>query len=1065
MASDHSKGVPKRVHISQKDLGGLSAAKLKDRGHDDGDDGADFNGALNYLNMQHRSADGTIDPYALGLAIAHRDAMPKEVTSFTTPPQWQQMGPFDYSGTVQNLYNGPGPYCGCIISVAYAQSIPTTVYAGAPEGGVWKSVDSGAHWTPLSDKWAHLAVNSVTVDPTNANNVYVGTGQSWHYYGSFYSLGVMKSTNGGTTWTSTGVPQFGNDTPLKIVVDPTTPSIVTLAVAGADSTQYGIWRSINSGTTWTHVNTAGNMDSLEIGPLDPKTGIRTYWAAGVAAVTTLAGTQLIYKSVDKGATWTAVHTPTAAADYNVSVAVSKISPTTLYALLPYSRAIYKSIDGGTTWTNISAGFPGYTNQSYNNWTQGNYDYYIRTTSVQKTTGPATDGVYVGLITLAFSPDGGTTWTDMAQGFNDGGTLAHVDQHDIQVNPTNPNQMLVGNDGGVFRLDYNPNTATGAFTSLNANLAVGQFYAIAVHPTNAGFVMGGMQDDGTAASRNNYSKWTEIDAGDGAFCAYDSTNGFEYTSSEFFYVTKTVFNTATRTNIAPALYGYTDFIAPLTYSEFANRLFGATSYLYWYSGTGWNHYGPYVDGSHYNDADSTIEVNSGNQNVLYVASDFGSLWYTDHSAASTPVLTRVDQGTTSLPAGIFIASVSSSPLAPHDVLVALGGSGNKHIYHCADVSSASRTWTSVDGTGSTGLPDIAMHSIVRDPYAPATHWYVASDVGVFVTTNAGSTWTNMGTTQGLPNVMTNDLKIDSRNNFLYAGTFGRGMWRIPITGAPALSSVQVVDSILPGGGKTYTGEVTAVGLVPAAGMVVSLASNNVAMLTVPASVTIASGQPWAKFTITAGSPTAATTVAITATVGTLKKTCVVTINPVTAFSLSVPSGYSGTTHTATLTLSGKAPTGGLVYNLTPTELKSCPATVTVPAGAVSASFNYILDDVSAMQYGNIEALRSGVGVSGYFSITPAALIGINPGAPTVKGGNGISITAQLGGTAPTGGATVKLTSSNPALLPLPASIAIPTGSISKAISVVTGKVTVNTKITITAKYGTGATATNFLTITP
>src|SRR5205085_10083295 len=126
------------------------------------------------------------------------------------------------------LYLGQGLLAGRVNAVAYDQSHPGTYYAGSGRGGLWKSTDFGAHWMPISDGWAATEVSCITIDPTNSSVIYAGTGDYDGY--AAYGFGIMKSTNGGATWTNLGKAELGGFNISAILVDPENPSIVTVTM-------------------------------------------------------------------------------------------------------------------------------------------------------------------------------------------------------------------------------------------------------------------------------------------------------------------------------------------------------------------------------------------------------------------------------------------------------------------------------------------------------------------------------------------------------------------------------------------------------------------------------------------------------------------------------------------------------------------------------------------------------------------------------------------------------------------------------------------------------------------
>jgi hypothetical protein len=364
-----------------------------------------------YYVQQRAYPYDTIDWDAMQRASLHREKMPsvkdaKALNPANTPSAkgktrrdtggglpaaafgtWEYIGPNNLD-IPYRVYYGIRPLSGRINAIAYDPVSPDIIYLAGATGGVWKSNDHGATWACLSDAWEKMPAASIAVDPTNTQTVYVGTGD--YHGGSGYSMGIMKTTNGGTSWTNLGRSTFGDVALSAVLVDPETPQNV-VCVGGRGSAGNGrVFRSTNGGTTWTTaVNVAASWCDADFGI--PSAGNRTYYAVAGG------GGGKIYRSVDSGATWTAAAIPSGASlSGTVDVAASKVDAATVYLLSTGDEKIYKSTDRGGTWTDITGSHPG----GYN-WSQGWYDYHI-TTGKRGTA----DLVFTGLIDVVCSPDGG-----------------------------------------------------------------------------------------------------------------------------------------------------------------------------------------------------------------------------------------------------------------------------------------------------------------------------------------------------------------------------------------------------------------------------------------------------------------------------------------------------------------------------------------------------------------------------------------------------------------------------------------------------------------------------------
>lgn len=771
---------------------------------------------------------------------------------------WEFMGPRDLR-VPYTIYFGSSPVNGRANAVIIDHSNANTFYAGGAQGGVWKTTDAGVTWSTTSDGWPLLGVSSLAQHPGDANIILAGTGD---FYGSDVGgIGIMRSTNAGATWTLVGT-NIGSGSVSSIVFFPENPSIV-LASAGRSSSGR-VYRSVDAGVTWAPVASipAGPWSDVRIGAqrLD---GTRTIWAAS-GSISSPAISSKLYKSNDSGQTWTAVTLPVSTSSQNpLHIAPSKANADTAYLLTTTTRKVWKTIDGGTTWTDVTVGFP--NGSSNYNWSQGWYDYYINTSTRPDGAGGLIDVVFVGLIDIVMSINGGTSWrsiggSNFTAGYSNS-AVTHVDHHNFTVDPNNPNRCLVATDGGAFLMVYNPTADTVSWTRLNKALGITQFYTLAVHPTNPDYVKGGTQDNSTPHSFGNLIQWQNPGAGDGAGCAINWLNtNFQYNSSQNHGLSKTTNGYSSQTGFRPSFTGHSvPFIGKIWLDKNnPNNLYVNTNYL--------NRYDEVTDswsmqlGGSPLAASNTInafDVATGNSNLLYTGAGNGDL-YKSTTFGSTWV--KLDD------AGGFtnrsILSLSVSPNNANDILIGVGGSG-AHLYRCADTSAAVPIFTSVSGSGATGLPNVALSSIARDPWQPDTKWYAATDVGVFQTTDAGATWSDITQPRGLPNVEVRELIANPTTGYLTAATYGRGIWRMKIVPAIVQTVVANPTSVMSGDGGSVT--VTIDRPAPAGGVSVPLSSNS-GSLVVPASVLIPAGLSSAQVSYATSEVGTTQNVTISATMG-------------------------------------------------------------------------------------------------------------------------------------------------------------------------------------------------------
>ena len=267
-----------------------------------------------------------------------------------------------------------------------------------------------------------------------------------------------------------------------------------------------------------------------------------------------------------------------------------------------------------------------------------------------------------------------------------------------------------------------------------------------------------------------------------------------------------------------------------------------------------------------------------------------------------------------------------------------------------------------------------------------------------------------------------------------------------------------------GGTTSQGTVTLSSAAPSGGLVVSL-SDNSSLTSLPASVTVPAGSTSASFTITTSAVDTSSSATISAVYGGVTKTATLSVNPpaLSALTLNPTSVTGGTTSQGTVTLSGAAPSGGLVVSLSDnTSVTSVPASVTVPAGSTSATFTVSTSAVGSSNSATISAAYGGATKTAALTVNPPVLSTLTLNPSTVKGNNTSQGTVTLSGPAPSGGAAVTITD-NSSKASEPVRVTVPAGSTGASFTITTTAVYTTTPVTISALYG-GVTKTVTLTVT-
>jgi uncharacterized repeat protein (TIGR01451 family) len=738
---------------------------------------------------------------------------------------------------------------------------------GGAQGGIW-TMDNGTTlgangtWIPRTSDQDTQTIGAITIAKSDPNIVYAGTGEGALSGDSMYGDGILKSTDGGTTWNHVSGDYFVGVSISRVVVDPRNANHLYVAVLhgrGGERrvtppvhSRYGIWESTDGGQTFTllrEVPDANGATDLEMDPQNPNILYASFWG------------DAIYKSVDAGHTWTKIMNGMpaganfAGAATRFSIAISHPSPETpavLYAGFDWNNPdgshhvaeVFKSTNAGASWSELPGHGP--TDQdSVEDYcgTQCFYDNVIEVDpnnpnvvyaggSFGYDLSPQSGGIFR-------STDGGQTWVNL--GFD-----LHPDFHALAMDPTNPDHVLIGNDGGVWysadqggRPTTDDPLSAADWQDLNGTvdpatagvihrtgLAIAQYTSIQNAPTAPGNVTprfwGGTQDNGTQRKSVNSATWFDVAGGDGGQVLVDPSPGEPNNSCPL----QACFVYGTYFGIASSLYRYTDggnfftnqFIQngiDLTdRSEFyvpwvlnpnnPNQLFVGSFKLYRTDDARrtakWNAISPDLTtgctGTAPNGARTCAisAIGVGGGTAAYVGTLDGNVWISpDAQVAASPTWTQIDTKKNNLPnrpVADFAVDRSNYRIA----YMAYNGFDEatpKQPGHLFKTSDGGQSWTNITGN----LPDVPLNSIVLDPSYSNT-LYAGTDVGAFITHDGGAHWAILGS--ALPKVSVWQLDLDSLHGVLAAGTHGRGAYMTTEThSAPALV-LSKVDSGIPVG---------------------------------------------------------------------------------------------------------------------------------------------------------------------------------------------------------------------------------------------------------------------------
>ena len=756
--------------------------------------------------------------------------------TFPGPSVWTQIGP--QPGASFQF----GNISGRVTAIAVDPTNSGIVYLGAAEGGVWKTTDGGATWTPLTDSQPSLAVGSIAIDPNSCSpapctTIYVGTGEANFSGDAYYGAGVLKSTNGGASWTQLGAANFtgplssrtGGTRIGAIAVQPGNANVILAAVKFFDGNNAtsGVWQSLDAGATW-HQPVAGAQGAagtdlvFEPTSVASSSGAIVYAALGdIFSGVTQNG---IWKSTDSGAHWTLLGggLPTT----NVGRIQLAYAPSTsgagatIYAAIANSSTnsssllgTFKTTNGGTTWTAFTiSGVSGISGGNFCG-SQCWYDMVLRVDPGNAMNVFVGGAAFNGNTTSLFrSLDGGTTWADVTAVGD--GTSIHPDQHALAFGTTPTVVLYDGTDGGVWS-STNFTAAPPTWTDLNSTLAITQFYpGHAVNPSNENDAFGGTQDNGTLEFSGS-NTWNQVTCGDGGSNVYDrNTPTNVYLTCTILnppYIRKSVLGGAAGT-FAPAITGInpadaarTPFIPQIAIDRNKPSTLYTGTYRVYQSTDGastWTPISPDLS------ADGVSSIVTGgfsdsNSDVGYAGTQDGQIWRTTNATAGTgAVWTNLTKAP--LPPR-SITSISVDGNDPNHAFVAFSGfSGfvdtTGHVFQTTD---GGNTWTDVSchvvNCGTPGVNDLAnvpVNFVAFDDRSNTI--YVGNDIAVFDSADGGTTWSPLGT--GLPRVAVLGAGVGRRSLILHVATHGRSVWAFQLPGStgpgPFLSSM--TPSFVPAG---------------------------------------------------------------------------------------------------------------------------------------------------------------------------------------------------------------------------------------------------------------------------
>src|ERR1041385_7063087 len=676
-----------------------------------------------------------------------------------------------------------------------------TVYIGAASGGVWKSVNGGTTYKPVFDKQPVQSIGAITIEPKNPKVVWVGTGEAWTRNSVSIGDGVYKSIDGGDSWTNVGLKE--SEHVAKILVDPTESNTVYVCVPGklwSDSDERGVYKTTDGGKTWTKIlkgaNASTGCSMISLDPQSPKTLFAGMWdfrrkgwtfRSGGDGPTAASGSGL-FKSVDGGASWAELDEKSAkglpAKPWGrVAVTVAPSKPNVVYAFVEAvvpKNGLYRSDDGGKTWEARDR-------SQAMIWRP----FYFANLIVD----PKNENrLYKPDLNLVVSNDGGASFSNISGG-------AHGDFHDVWIDPANPDDLITGDDGGVW-YSYD----AGNKWWKGDNLPISQFYHVSVDMDRPYHVYGGLQDNSSWVGASQYpgavtnAQWENMYNGDGFWMFVDPADPeyiyAEYQGGEIGRVNRRTHETR---NIKP-LPGYKEgklrfnwntpiYLSPTRKGTvyigsqflFRSRDFGQT----------WERVSPDVTTN--DPAKQQQELSGGvtidnsaaethttiyaiaesplDPNVIWVGTDDGNVQVSRDGGRTW---TNVVGNVRGLPANAWVSSLEAGHFAAGTVYATFDlhtfGDMRPYAFKSTDFGKSWSPIVARDG------PVRGYAHVVKEDLVNRDLLFLGTELGLWVSLDGGKQWAHYKGGD-LPSVAVRDLAIHPRDDDLVIATHGRGIWII------------------------------------------------------------------------------------------------------------------------------------------------------------------------------------------------------------------------------------------------------------------------------------------------
>ncbi|HKL04126.1 MAG TPA: PKD domain-containing protein, partial [Cryomorphaceae bacterium] len=645
-----------------------------------------------------------------------------------TDSEWEALGPVTWEGQ-----NGWNPGLGRINAITEDPVNADIVYVCTPAGGLWKSNDAGQSWTPLTDNLPAIGASGLAIDPNNTDILYLATGDGDG--NDTYSLGVLKSIDGGETWETTSLAfQVSEGVRCsKILMDPNNSERLWVA------THEGLYTTSDGGASWVEAINDIIRD-IEVHP----TLTSQVYASG----------RRFYKSTDGGENFDQVFDGVPGfGDVNrLAIATTPANSNYVYMVAGSNETsgfhgLYRSTDGGDTFE-LRSDSPNILTYSAIGDGEGGQSWYDLAIAADPEN---EDLIYVGGINVWSSSNGGSSWDIKSHWVYPSSIgYTHADIHSLDFYE---NTLYCGSDGGIFKT----NNGGNIWTDLSEGLQISQFYRIAVSATDPNLVLTASQDNGTNLFSGESQTYQHLLGGDGNGAAID------YTNDDIMYSAYPGGGFQKSTDGGNNFFGFDSgidengaWVTPLElHPENPEILFAAYENVWKNTNGNWVK----ISDLPVSSTLRALRVAPSDPNVIYTSGP-GLIFKTTDGGENWNSIT------TGLP-DLTITAIEVHPENSEEIWVTLSGyeDGNK-VFHS---ENGGDDWSNI----SENLPNVPANCITYQ-IGSEDALYVGTDVGVFYLDANNINW--LGFNEGLPNVIVNQIVLHYASSTVFVGTFGRGVWK-------------------------------------------------------------------------------------------------------------------------------------------------------------------------------------------------------------------------------------------------------------------------------------------------